>query len=163
MYSCTYTPPASHRVRHRQTGPESLHPSMKSMSNLTNTYVQSWSPPVSKLSRGRGKCVGFGAGGCGGTRSIYIDYDSDYDSERVFIVCRATVIPDDGSPSFTVTPGDAFYSMVGFRCTWRIKESPLVLWSNATLTLALIARKSRMTSLRAMYVEHIECNPGQHG
>ena len=60
--------------------------------------------------------------------TIHIDYDSDYGSERVFIVYsgRATVIPDDGSPSFTVTPGDAVYSMVGFRCTWRIKESPLV-------------------------------------
>ena len=42
--------------------------------------------------------------------TIHIDYDSDYGSERVFIVSgRATVIPDDGSPSFTVAPGDAIY------------------------------------------------------
>ena len=63
--------------------------------------------------------------------TIHIDYDSDYAQSVCSLSTRdtgrrATVIPDDGSPSFTVTPGDAVYSMVGFRCTWRIKESPLV-------------------------------------
>ena len=44
--------------------------------------------------------------------TIHIDYDGEYGSERVFIVSgRATVIPRDGSPSFTVGPGDAVYFM----------------------------------------------------
>ena len=59
--------------------------------------------------------------------TIHIDYDGEYGSERVLIVSgRATVVPDDGSPSFTVGTGDAVYFMHGFRCTWRIHESPLV-------------------------------------
>lgn len=59
--------------------------------------------------------------------NIDIDYDGEYGSERVLIVSgRATVIPDDGSPSFSVGPGDAVYFMSGFRCTWRIDETPLV-------------------------------------
>ena len=59
--------------------------------------------------------------------TIHIDCDGEYGSERVLIVSgRATVVPDDGSPSFTVGPGDAVYFMHGFRCTWRIHESPLV-------------------------------------
>ena len=38
--------------------------------------------------------------------TIHIDYDGEYGSERVLIVSgRATVVPDDGSPSFTVGPG----------------------------------------------------------
>ena len=46
--------------------------------------------------------------------TIHIDYDGDYGSERVLIVLgRATVVPDDGSPSFTVGPGDAVYFMSG--------------------------------------------------
>ena len=39
---------------------------------------------------------------------------------------RATVTPCDGSPSFSVSPGDAVYFMAGFRCTWHIHEAPLV-------------------------------------
>ena len=59
--------------------------------------------------------------------TIHIDYDGDYASERVLIVSgRATVIPDDGSPSFNVGAGDAIYFMHGFRCTWRIHEAPCV-------------------------------------
>ena len=59
--------------------------------------------------------------------TIHISYDGEYGSERVLIVSgRATVVPDDGSPSFTVRPGDVVYFMHGFRCTWRILESPLV-------------------------------------
>ncbi len=59
--------------------------------------------------------------------TIHIDYDGDYGSERVLIVSgRATVTPCDGSPSFTVSPGDAVYFMAGFRCTWHIHEAPLV-------------------------------------
>ena len=62
-----------------------------------------------------------------GKRSTSIYYDGEYGSERVLIVSgRATVVPDDGSPSFTVGTGDAVYFMYGFRCTWRILESPLV-------------------------------------
>lgn len=58
-----------------------------------------------------------------GGYTIHIDYDGDY----VLIVSgSATVIPDDGTPSFTVGPGDAVYFMSGFRCTWRIDEAPLV-------------------------------------
>ena len=46
--------------------------------------------------------------------TIHIDYDGDYGSERVLIVSgRATVIPDDGTPSFNVGPGDAVYFMRG--------------------------------------------------
>ena len=59
--------------------------------------------------------------------TIHIDYDGDYGSERVLIVSgRATVTPCDGSPSFSVSPGDAVYFMAGFRCTWHIHEAPLV-------------------------------------
>ena len=44
--------------------------------------------------------------------TIHIDYDGEYGSERVLIGSgRATVVPDDGSPSFTVGPGDAVYFM----------------------------------------------------
>ena len=63
----------------------------------------------------------------GNEGTIHIEYDGDYGSERVLVVSgRATVIPDDGSPSFNVGPGDAVYFMAGFRCTWRINEAPLV-------------------------------------
>ena len=56
----------------------------------------------------------------GAGETIHIDYDGEYGSERVLIVSgRATVVPDDGSPSFTVGTGDAVYFMHGFRCTWR--------------------------------------------
>ena len=39
---------------------------------------------------------------------------------------RATVTPDNDTPSFNVGPGDAIYFMHGFRCTWHIQETPLV-------------------------------------
>jgi uncharacterized cupin superfamily protein len=58
---------------------------------------------------------------------VRIEYDGDYASERVLVLSgRATVVPEDGSRSFTVGPGDAVYFMVGFKCTWRIDEAPLV-------------------------------------
>ena len=48
----------------------------------------------------------------GAGETIHIDYDGEYGSERVLIVSgRATVVPDDGSPSFTVATGDAVYFM----------------------------------------------------
>ena len=63
----------------------------------------------------------------GNEETFHIDYDGDYGSERVLIVSgRATVIPDDGTPSFMVGPGDAVYFIRGFQCTWRIREAPLV-------------------------------------
>ena len=38
---------------------------------------------------------------------VRIVYDGDYGSERVLISSgRATIIPDDGSPTITVGPGD---------------------------------------------------------
>ena len=53
-----------------------------------------------------------------------IDYDGDYGSERVLIVSgRATVIPDDGSPSFNVGPGDAVYFMCGFQFPLHLAHS----------------------------------------
>ena len=43
--------------------------------------------------------------------TIHIDYDGEYGSEWVLTVSgRATVVPDDVSPSFTVGTGDAVYS-----------------------------------------------------
>ena len=55
------------------------------------------------------------------------EQEGDCGSERVLVVSgRATVIPNDGSPSFNVGPGDAVYFMCGFQCTWRIHEAPLV-------------------------------------
>jgi hypothetical protein len=57
---------------------------------------------------------------------VHIKYDGDYGSERVLISSgRATLIPDDGSPSITVGPGDAVYLHYGFSCTWQILE-PIV-------------------------------------
>ena len=59
--------------------------------------------------------------------TTHIDYDGDYGSERVLIVSgRATIEPDDGSPSFNVSRGDCIYFMAGFQCTWRVIEGPLV-------------------------------------
>ena len=59
--------------------------------------------------------------------SVHIDYDGEYASERVLILSgRATVIPDDGTPSFNVAAGDAVYLRFGFKCTWRINHAPLI-------------------------------------
>ena len=56
-----------------------------------------------------------------------IEYDGEYGSERVWIVSgRATIEPNDGSPSFNVGPGDVVYFLSGFQCTWRVHEAPLV-------------------------------------
>ena len=56
-----------------------------------------------------------------------IEYDGEYGSERVWIVSgRATIEPNDGSPSFHVGPGDVVYFLSGFQCTWRVHEAPLV-------------------------------------
>ena len=56
-----------------------------------------------------------------------IEYDGEYGSERVWIVRgRATIEPEDGSPSFNVGPGDVVYFLSGFQCTWRVHDAPLV-------------------------------------
>jgi hypothetical protein len=45
-----------------------------------------------------------------------IEYDGEYGSERVWIVSgRATIEPEDGSPSFNVGPGDVVYFLSGFQ------------------------------------------------
>ena len=42
--------------------------------------------------------------------ATHIEYDGEYGSERVWIVSgRATIEPNDGSPSFNVGPGDVVY------------------------------------------------------
>ena len=103
---------------------------MKNMSTLyqhLQPYVQSWSPPVARVKTMAAAWQVWDSVQDGVGDTIHIDYDGEYGSERVLIVSgRATVVPDDGSPSFTVGTGDAVYFMHGFRCTWRILESPLV-------------------------------------
>ena len=98
--------------------------SMKNMSTPLYQHVRSDSVPprIEALAAGW-QVWDFAQEGSGDT--IHIDYDGDYGSERVLIVSgRATVIPDDGTPSFNVGPGDAVYFMRGFRCTWHIHETP---------------------------------------
>ena len=99
---------------------------MKNMSTPLYQHVRSDSvPPRIKALAAGWQVWDFAQEGSGDT--IHIDYDGDYGSERVLIVSgRATVIPDDGTPSFNVGPGDAVYFMRGFRCTWHIHETPLV-------------------------------------
>ena len=98
---------------------------MKNMSTLYQHLRSELVPPRVKTMAAAWQVWDSVQDGVGDT--IHIDYDGEYGSERVLIVSgRATVVPDDGSPSFTVAPGDAVYFMHGFRCTWRIDESPLV-------------------------------------
>ena len=50
-------------------------------------------------------------------------YNGDYGSERVLIASgRATIHPDDGSPTVTVGPGDSMHFHWGFSCVWEILE-----------------------------------------
>ena len=57
---------------------------------------------------------------------VHFTYDGDYGSERVLVSSgRATIIPDDGSPSVTIGPGDSVYLHYGFACTWHVLE-PMV-------------------------------------
>ena len=57
---------------------------------------------------------------------VHFNYDGDYGSERVLVVHgKATITPDDGSPTVDVGEGDAVYLHKGFSCTWTIHE-PLV-------------------------------------
>ena len=98
---------------------------MKNMSTLYQHLRSELVPPRVKTMAAAWQLWDSVQDGVGDT--IHIDYDGEYGSERVLIVSgRATVVPDDGSPSFTVAPGDVVYFMYGFRCTWRILESPLV-------------------------------------
>ena len=98
---------------------------MKNMSTLYQHLRSELVPPRVKTMAAAWQVWDSAQEGVGDT--IHIDYDGEYGSERVLIVSgRATVVPDDGSPSFTVRPGDVVYFMHGFRCTWRILESPLV-------------------------------------
>ena len=99
---------------------------MKNMSTPLYQHVRSDSvPPRIKALAAGWQVWDFAQEGSDDT--IHIDYDGDYGSERVLIVSgRATVVPDDGTPSFNVGPGDAVYFMRGFRCTWHIHETPLV-------------------------------------
>ena len=98
---------------------------MKNMSTLYQHLRSELVPPRVKTMAAAWQVWDSAQEGAGDT--IHIDYDGEYGSERVLIVSgRATVVPDDGSPSFTVAPGDAVYFMSGFRCTWRIDEAPLV-------------------------------------
>ena len=54
-------------------------------------------------------------------------YDGKYGSERVLIVSgKATIKPDDDSPSTEVQTGDAVYVFRGFSCHWVIHE-PLIM------------------------------------
>ena len=79
--------------------------SMKNMSTPLYQHVRSDSvPPRIKALAAGWQVWDFAQEGSGDT--IHIDYDGDYGSERVLIVSgRATVIPDDGTPSFNVGPG----------------------------------------------------------
>ena len=91
---------------------------MKNMSTLYQHLRSELVPPRVKTMAAAWQVWDSVQDGVGDT--IHIDYDGEYGSERVLIVSgRATVVPDDGSPSFTVGTGDAVYFMHGFRCTWR--------------------------------------------
>ena len=92
---------------------------MKNMSTLYQHLRSELVPPRMKTMAAAWQVWDSVQDGVGDT--IHIDYDGEYGSERVLIVSgRATVVPDDGSPSFTVGTGDAVHFMYGFRCTWRI-------------------------------------------
>ena len=96
---------------------------MKNMSTLYQHLRAELVPPRVKMLAAAWQVWDSAQEGAGYT--IHIDYDGDYGSERVFIVSgRATVIPDDGSASFAVGPGDAVYFMHGFRCTWAHFRKP---------------------------------------
>ena len=81
----------------------------------------------------------------GNEEAFHIDYDGDYGSERVLIVSgRATVIPDDGTPSFTIVgAGDAVYFMRGFRPMHLAHSRGATILFSVTGTLAMTARRSR--------------------
>jgi hypothetical protein len=55
---------------------------------------------------------------------VHFKYDGDYGSERVLVASgRANIVPDDGSPTVTIGPGDAVYLHHGFSCTWNVLEA----------------------------------------
>ena len=81
---------------------------MKNMSTLYQHLRSELVPPRVKTMAAAWQVWDSVQDGVGDT--IHIDYDGEYGSERVLIVSgRATVVPDDGSPSFTVRPGDVVY------------------------------------------------------
>ena len=83
---------------------------MKNMSTWYQHLRSEFGPPRVKTMAAAWQLWDSVQDGVGGT--IHIDYDGEYGSERVLIVSgRATVVPDDGSPSFTVRPGDVVYFM----------------------------------------------------
>lgn len=91
--------------------------------------------------------------GKGVAGTIHIAYDGDYGSERVLIISgRATIIPDDGSPSFTVGAGDAVY--FDALCTASVAPGAFskAPSSSATVTLAPMARRSKLTCSHATCV-----------
>ena len=100
---------------------------MKNMSTLYQHLRAELAPhPPCHNSRG-GVASVWDSAQKGAGDTIHIDYDSDYGSERVFIsrdvpLSSPTTDPLP-SPWHPVTP---FTFIVGFRCTWRIDESPLV-------------------------------------
>ena len=117
---------------------------MKNMSTPLYQHVRSDSvPPRIKALAAGWQVWDFAQEGSGDT--IHIDYDGDYGSERVLIVSgRATVIPDDGTPSFNVGPGDAVY----FIYVWlllHLAYSRVPPWSNDMATLVLMGKRSRTT------------------
>ena len=86
---------------------------MKNMSTLYQHLRSELVPPRVKTMAAAWQLWDSVLDGVGDT--IHIDYDGEYGSERVLIVSgRATVVPDDGSPSFTVAPGDVVYFMSMF-------------------------------------------------
>ena len=101
---------------------------MKNMSTLYQHLRAELVPPRVRTLAAAWQVWDSAQEGAGDT--IHIDYDGDYvrGSERMCAHCLGTCNchPRRWLPSFTVGPGDAVYFMVGFRCTWRIDESPLV-------------------------------------
>ena len=106
------------------TGFESLH---EKHEHFVPTPTCRVGPPTRQNACGGVASVGIRRRRVRGTRSI-----STTTATTAQSVCSLSrdvplsVIPDAGSPSFAVGPGDAVYFMHGFRCTWRILESPLV-------------------------------------
>ena len=62
-----------------------------------------------------------------GTNRFHFHYNGDYDSERVLITKgKATMTPDDGSPSLALVAGDAAHFHFGLAATWEVHE-PLTM------------------------------------
>lgn len=54
---------------------------------------------------------------------FHFEYNGDYETERVLVVSgKATLTPEDGSASITISEGDQVFFHKGLSCNWHVTE-----------------------------------------